>query len=199
MMIDHLNESAGAANALTIDKDSIKCLFAIAACLEQALTKDKRIYLVGNGGSAADAQHIAAEFVGRFADMSPSRIPLPAIALTTDTSVITAVANDFSFSRIFSRQIDALGKPGDVLWCLSTSGKSHNVIEAAVAARDIGMSVVSFTGKALSKLGAASTLCWRAPHTDTAVVQQLHAIGYHGIIAEVEQALSHMWRVDAPQ
>ena len=193
-LIDHLTESHLAATMLATDSASHRTLYAMAQYLEEALKRDHRIFVVGNGGSAADAQHIAAEFIGRFRDMDPNRLPLPAIALTTDTSTLTAIGNDFSFARVFRRQVDALGKPGDVLWCLSTSGESPNIVEAAVGARDLGMHVISFTGKKTSKLGAASHLCWRAPHDDTAVVQQLHMTGYHAIIGEVEETLSYLWR-----
>ena len=193
-MIDHLEYSSRAAHHLARDGATIRWMTAISELLTEALKRDQRIYTVGNGGSAADAQHIAAEFIGRFQDKHPGRIPLPAISLCTDSSVLTALANDYSFDRVYRKQIDALGKPGDVLWALSTSGNSPNIVEAAVAARELGMHVVGFTGLRPSRLSAASTICLRAPSDDTAIVQQCHMIAYHAIIGDIEANLAYLWK-----
>ena len=196
-LLSHLKDSAIAADRMANDSETSRCLFAIADTITEALKHDRRIYVVGNGGSAADAQHIAAEFIGRFQDKHPGRIPLPAMSLCTDSSVLTALANDYSFSRVYRRQVDALGKPGDILWCLSTSGESPNIVEAAIGARELRMRVIGFTGRARSKLGAAAHLCWRAPSDDTAVIQQCHMIAYHAIIGDVEENLALLWHNDA--
>lgn len=194
MINEHITASARALNRLDQIERGDKTLQRIANDIALSLSADKRILLCGNGGSAADAQHIAAEFIGRFRDKHPQRIPMPAIALTCDSSVLTAVANDYSFARIFSRQVDAIGRPNDLLWCLSTSGESPNVVEAAVAGRALGMRVIAFTGEKPSKLGAAAHQVFRAPSNDTAIVQQLHAVAYHAIIGDVEERLAHLWR-----
>jgi len=136
-----------------------------------ALRAKNKILICGNGGSAADSQHIAAEFVSRF---EIDDIPLPAIALTTDTSVITAIANDYSFNEIFSRQIDAIGNEGDILICISTSGKSQNIIEAAKQAKSKDIVVISFTGNNKSELEEYSDYCFKANSNITGIIQQIH-------------------------
>jgi len=141
------------------------------------------IYLCGNGGSAADAQHIAAELVGRFAR---ERKPLPAMALTADTSLLTSVANDYGFEQVFARQVQALVKKGDILWALSTSGSSKNVLEAAKLARKIGAEIISFTGKKDSPLEKYSDLCL-CIEGPTATVQEIGQLAYHIICDIVEQ------------
>ena len=114
-----------------------------------SLKSKNKILICGNGGSAADSQHIAAEFVSRF---EIDNVPLPAIALTTDTSIITAIGNDYSFNEIFSRQVDAIGNEGDILICISTSGNSENIIEASKFAKSKGIYVISFTGNKNSEV-----------------------------------------------
>ncbi len=131
----------------------------------------KKLLLCGNGGSAADAQHIAAEFVGRYEN---ERQALPAIALTTDTSALTALANDYDFERIFSRQVDALGVEGDCLIAISTSGNSANVISAVMAARRRGCKVVGMTGSNGKKLASISDACIMVPSDRTARIQEAH-------------------------
>lgn len=130
-----------------------------------------KVLLVGNGGSAADAQHIAAEFVGRY---ETERRALPAIALTTDTSALTALANDYDFERIFARQVDALASEGDCLIAISTSGTSPNILAAVVAARAKGCRVVGMTGENGKKLGGLSDACILVPSERTARVQEAH-------------------------
>ena len=130
-----------------------------------------KVLICGNGGSAADAQHIAAEFVGRY---ETERIALPSIALTTDTSALTALANDYSFERIFARQVEALGRPGDCLIAISTSGNSPNVIAAAMTARSIGATVIGLTGSNGKKLASLSDACIMIPSSRTARIQEGH-------------------------
>ena len=154
----------------------------IAEVLIEAFDAGRRVYVCGNGGSAADAQHIAAELVGRF--RREGRKPLPCVALTTDTSALTALANDFGFEHVFSRQIEALGDKGDVLWVLSTSGKSPNIISAANSAKQRGMKVVAMTGGSGGELAELADVCLAAPGEWSDQVQQMHQLAYH-IICEV--------------
>lgn len=143
-----------------------------------------RAYVCGNGGSAADAQHIAGELAGRF---RRERRPLPCVALTTDTSVLTAVGNDYGFKDVFARQVEALGGEGDVLWALSTSGSSANVLAAAEAARRRGMRVAAMTGAGGGALAGLADVCFRAPAERTDLVQQLHQLAYHVICELIDE------------
>ncbi len=136
-----------------------------------ALAAGNKILLCGNGGSAADAQHIAAELVGRYEDQ---RRPFPAIALTTDTSALTALSNDFGFEEVFARQVLALAKPGDVLIAISTSGKSPNVIKAAEAARGLGCKIIGLTGRSAEPLADYCFITVRVSSERTARVQEGH-------------------------
>ena len=146
-----------------------------------------KVLLCGNGGSAADCQHMAAEFVGRLTK-SLDRPGLPAIALTTDTSLLTAQANDAGFDGVFERQVKALGKRGDVLVAISTSGESANLLRAAAAARQQGLSVLTLTG-AGGKLRRLATVAVSVPATDTQHLQELHLAIEHIICGLVEQGL----------
>ncbi len=142
-----------------------------AQLLINTVKAGKKVLICGNGGSAADAQHIAAEFVGRYETERPA---LPAIALTTDTSALTALANDYTFDRIFSRQVDALAVEGDCLIAISTSGNSPNVIAAVMAARTRGCSIVGMTGAGGKKLASLSDACILVPSARTARIQEAH-------------------------
>jgi len=144
-----------------------------------------RVYLLGNGGSAADAQHIAAELVGRF---KKNRKALPAIALTTDTSTLTAVSNDIGFEQVFSRQIEALVTKRDTVWALSVSGRSPNVLCALQAARKIGATIIGFTGKSGGEMAELCDLCFRADHDQSDRVQEVHQLAYHLICDAIETA-----------
>jgi D-sedoheptulose 7-phosphate isomerase len=142
----------------------------------RALRLDHKVLLCGNGGSASDAQHIAAEFVGRF---EGERRALPAIALTTDTSALTALANDYGYARIFARQVEALATEGDLLICISTSGNSDNVLAAAMAARDRGCRTIGLTGAQGKRLASLCDVTVLVPSTRTARIQEAHiAIGH---------------------
>jgi D-sedoheptulose 7-phosphate isomerase len=146
-----------------------------------------KLLVFGNGGSSADAQHFAAELVGRFAE---ERRPLPAIALTTNQALLTAWSNDYSFDDVFARQIDALGTPGDVAFGISTSGRSANVVKALARARGLGLKTVGLTG---ADGGAIATLCdvlLDVPLTTTAQIQEVHLVTYHAICAAVESRLA---------
>jgi D-sedoheptulose 7-phosphate isomerase len=162
-----------------IASTAIECADAInecAAIIWQSFDAGKKVLLCGNGGSAADAQHIAAEFVGRY---EAERRALPAIALTTDTSSLTALANDYDFERIFSRQVDALAAEGDCLIAISTSGNSPNVISAVMAARKRGCKVIGMTGSMGKKLAALCDACLMIPSTRTARIQEAHITVAH--------------------
>lgn len=157
----------------------------MADAVVAALRAGGRIFICGNGGSAADAQHIAGEFIGRF---MMERAPLPCVALTTDTSVLTCVANDYSFDDIFARQVKGLVKPGDIFIGLSTSGNSVNVLRAAKAAKDLGAMVLAFTGRDGGKLAGAADLCLIAPATLAARIQEVHITCLHILCHLVERA-----------
>ncbi len=156
----------------------------IAATIIDAIEDGHGVYLIGNGGSAADAQHIAAEFVGRF---KQDRRPLPAVALTTDTSNILSIGNDYGFSHVFTRQVEALVRAGDVVWALSTSGNSSNVVEAVRAARTLEACVIGFTGKSGGKLKALCDHCLCVDHTSSDRIQEIHQVAYHVICDLVER------------
>lgn len=142
-----------------------------SAMIFDAISKGKKILLCGNGGSAADAQHIAAEFVGRY---EAERRAIPAIALTTDTSALTALSNDYSFERVFARQVEALGNEGDVLIAISTSGNSPNVISAVMEARTKGCKTIGLTGKNGKKLASLCDACVLVPESRTSRIQEAH-------------------------
>ena len=158
---------------------------AILGCI----TAGGKILACGNGGSAGDAQHFAAEFVGRFERERPG---LPAISLATDTSILTAVGNDYAFSQVFAKQVQALGHPGDVLLAISTSGGSGNVIAAIEAAREKDMTVIALTGKGGGRIGQMLTdtdvhIC--VPHQRTARIQEVHLLVIHCICDAVDVQL----------
>jgi D-sedoheptulose 7-phosphate isomerase len=166
--------------------ESLSGLAEIAEVLTHALRTGRKILLCGNGGSAADAQHVAAELVGRFAI---EREPYPALALTTDTSILTAVGNDWDFKDIFARQVRAHARPGDVVVGISTSGRSPNVVRALEAGREKGALGIAFTGRNGGPIAKAAHLAFKAPEAATPRVQELHILAWHGICEIVEAAL----------
>lgn len=151
-------------------RDNAQAVVTVGRTLALCLAKGGKILFCGNGGSAADAQHLAAEFVNRF---QLERPPLPAIALTTDTSILTAIGNDYGFDQVFSKQVQALGRPGDVLVGISTSGNSPNVVAAMRVARDNGLTTIAMTGKN-GEVVQFSDLAILVPSTVTALVQEIH-------------------------
>jgi len=157
-----------------------------AAAIVDALKLGGKLLVFGNGGSAADAQHVAAELVGRF---QVERIALAAVALTTDTSVLTSVANDYAFERVFARQIEALGRPGDVALALSTSGTSANVMAAVEAAAAGGLRTIAMTGRDGGTLGGAADVHVNVPDASTARVQEVHRTLLHAICEIVERTI----------
>ena len=158
------------------ENNSISTIKEIVDIIIGHLKNSGTVYLCGNGGSAADCQHIAGEFVGRF---RAERNPLPAVAFSTDTSVITCIGNDYSFEDIFVRQAEALVKKDDILWAFSTSGSSANVIKAVKKAKDKGAKVIAFTGKADSELELISDICFCAVNQYTSTSQEVHMLAYH--------------------
>lgn len=179
-------ETARLLQAMARDAALCAAVAEAAAMVAACLRGGGKLLLCGNGGSAADAQHWAGELVSRFAYDRPG---LPAIALTTDTSILTAIGNDYGYERVFARQVEALGRPGDVLFALSTSGRSPNVLAALAAARERGLGTVGFTG---AREGAMAPLCdllVRVPHTETPRIQEGHEAIGHAICALVEAAL----------
>jgi D-sedoheptulose 7-phosphate isomerase len=160
-----------------------------ADLLATCLLRDGKILACGNGGSAADAQHFAAEMVGRFERERPE---LPAISLATDTSILTAVANDYSFEQIYAKQVRALGGRGDALLALSTSGNSANIIAAIAAAREREMQVVALTGKGGGQIGAmlgADDVHLCVPHERTARIQEVHLLMIHCLCDAIDNTL----------
>ena len=162
-------------------------LTEVAAALVEALRAGGKVLVAGNGGSAAEAQHFATELVGRF---KRERDPFAVLALTADTAVLTALANDYGYDEVFARQVRALGQPGDVLVAFSTSGESENLVRAAIAAREHGLTVVAVTGGGPSRLGRVADLEVRAPATDTPLAQELHVILLHLLCDVVERELA---------
>ncbi len=186
-ILQHFHESAElkiqAAQALSGPiSQAIELMFG-------ALSNGNKILACGNGGSAADCQHFAAELVGRF---ERERFPLPAMALTTDTSILTAVGNDYSYREIFSKQVQAFGKDGDILLAISTSGNSANVVAAVEAALEREMRVVALTGKdggAIGKMLTDADVHICVPHQRTARIQEVHLVTIHCICDGIDVAL----------
>lgn len=165
------------------EADCIGIIEKVAKTIINRIGKGGTVYICGNGGSAADAQHIAAELVGRFLK---NRKSLPAVALSTDTSVMTSLANDYGFENIFAKQVEGLVRKGDCLWAISTSGSSPNVIKAAALAKKRGAKVIAFTGRKNSPLGKIADVCLCCENEKTFVVQEMHQIAYHIICGLVE-------------
>ncbi len=170
----------------TIQKDIDK-IIKIVNVIDGALRKGGKIIIFGNGGSAADSQHIAAELIGRF---QKERKSIPAIALTTDTSILTALSNDYGFDIIFSRQIEGLGSKKDIALGLSTSGNSSNVLKAMKAARKIGMKTISLTGGVGGSIAKASDFSIVVPSKITARVQEVHICLAHILCELIEEKFS---------
>lgn len=166
-----------------LQANSIEQLAAAAEMIIDSLKQSGRIYICGNGGSAADAQHIAGELVGRFLR---ERRALPALALSTDTSVITALANDYGYQDVFSRQVEALVGQNDILWALSTSGSSENIVAAARLAKKKGAKILVFTGRAKSELEKLADICFCADSQSCPRIQEMHQLGYHIICDLIE-------------
>ena len=166
------------------EADCVGVIEKAAKTIINCIKKGGVIYICGNGGSAADAQHISGELVGRFLR---ERKALPAVALSTDTSVITSIANDYGFENVFAKQVEGLIKKSDCLWALSTSGSSPNVVKAAELAKRRGAKTIAFTGKKNSRLEKIADICLCAENEKSFAVQEMHQIAYHIICGLVEQ------------
>lgn len=176
LLDDHLR----AAHELEARLDDVE---AVARLVTNAFAAGGKLLAFGNGGSAADAQHLCAEFTGRF---RRERRPLPAVALTTDSSALTCIGNDYSFEQVFARQALALASPGDVALGFSTSGRSRNVVRGLEASRERGAATVAFTGSDPGVVGAAADLVLSVPSSATARVQELHILCVHLVCERID-------------
>lgn len=183
---EYLAESLKALSSFVDESLELGTIQKFADAIATALKRGNKIMIAGNGGSAADAQHIAGEFISRlFFD----RAPLPAVALTTDTSVMTAISNDYGYEKVFERQVAGLGKPGDVFLGISTSGTSRNVLRAFETARTLGVRTLGFTGVNRCTMDEVCETVLHAPSSKTAIVQQVHIVAAHIICGIVEKRL----------
>lgn len=183
----YFREAIGLLEAVLRDREMLAALRQSVDIVKACLQRGNKLLIAGNGGSAADAQHFAAELMGKFLK---ERKPFPAIALTTDTSMLTAWSNDVAFETVFARQVEGLGKPGDVFIAISTSGNSRNLVEALKKAQELGLRRIGLLGNAG---GAMKELCDTAvivPSGVTPHVQQVHEIVFHAICEEVERDLA---------
>jgi D-sedoheptulose 7-phosphate isomerase len=167
------------------DEELHRVIRAIAHRIEDIFRSGNKLMIAGNGGSAGDAQHIAGEFLSRF---NFDRAPLPAVALSTDTSVLTAIGNDYGFEHVFERQVRGLGKRGDALIAISTSGRSPNIIAALRAARDLGITTIGFTGARGGAMKDFCDVCLFAPADQTPLIQQIHITAAHIVCDLVERS-----------
>lgn len=182
----YFGRSREAVDKAMADTAFMGAVLKAAKTIATSLKNGGRVLLAGNGGSAADAQHIAAEFVGRFIH---DRAPLAAIALTTDTSALTAIANDYGFEQVFARQLLALWQPGDVVIAISTSGKSPNIMALLEAARGLSVITVGLTRSGTTPMNAMCDIVIGAPSEETALIQQLHITVGHAICHLVEREM----------
>ena len=166
---------------------SAAAIAAAAACLQTALESGRKVLVCGNGGSAAESQHFAAELTGRF---RRERRPLAAVALSVDTSALTAIGNDYGFAHVFARQVEALGNAGDVLLAISTSGGSENVVRAAQAARRSGLVVIALTGVVSGALGREADVVVAVPEDNTARIQEVQLSILHLLCEDIERVLA---------
>ena len=179
-------ETLAVTQAFAADRENQELLVTMGDVVTRAMREGHKLLVAGNGGSAADAQHIAAEFVSR---LMYDRAPLPSIALTTDTSGLTAIGNDYGFEMIFERQVLALGQKGDVFLGISTSGRSPNIVRALVAARERGVITMGFAGAHGGAMAEHCDYLFRAPSTKTVLIQQIHITAAHLVCALVERAM----------
>jgi D-sedoheptulose 7-phosphate isomerase len=186
LIAGYFDRSLAALQAAGQDAALLRLVGEIAHAIAQSMRGGGKLLIAGNGGSAADAQHLAAEFLSRYLI---DRRPLPALALTTDTSVLTAVGNDYGFDHVFERQVRGLGRPGDVFLGISTSGRSPNVLRALEAARDVGLVTIGFSGAADTGMRTLCRHFLAVAAQETAIVQQIHMVAGHAICALVERAM----------
>lgn len=183
---DYIYDSIETKKRILNDENLINKVYKASSVIVDALSYGKKILIAGNGGSAADAQHIAAEFVSRFYF---DREGLSAIALTVDSSVLTAIGNDYGFEHVFARQIEANGAKGDVFIGITTSGTSQNIINAVKKAREKGIATIIFTGEQSTKLCAEADIAINVPSRETPKIQESHIMIGHIICAIVEKEI----------
>lgn len=186
IIVDRINKSIEIKEDILKDYTLVKKMCLAVKAIINAYKSDKKVILFGNGGSAADAQHIAAELVNR---LYFDRKSLPAEALTVNTSVLTAIGNDHSFDKIFSKQIEGIGKMGDIAIGISTSGNSKNVIEAINIAKEKKLFTIGFTGRSGGKLKKITDICLQIPSEDTPRIQEIHIMIGHIICEIIEKEL----------
>lgn len=180
------SDSLAVKQAILSSESYLQLIEQIAQTIIKTFQSGGRLFFCGNGGSAADAQHLAAEFTGRY---YKDRAPLPAEALHVNTSFLTAVANDYSYEETFSRLLRGWGRPGDLLWAMSTSGNSPNILKAIDTAREIGMLTIGLTGATGGKMVGRCDYLLQVPSTDTPRIQEAHMLVGHIICEIVEKAL----------
>ena len=185
-ILDYLVQSRDLVQAAIDDPEFVAVVRDIAEAAATAIGSGRKLLLAGNGGSAADAQHLAGEMLSR---LNYDRAPAAALALTTDTSVLTAIGNDYGYDRLFERQILGLGRPGDVFIAISTSGRSPNILRALDAAREQRIITVGFTGRTGGEMPPRCDLCLSAPSDSTPLIQQIHITAGHIICGLVEERL----------
>jgi D-sedoheptulose 7-phosphate isomerase len=183
---EYLTRSRDVIQAAIDDPAFAGTIAAIIDRVAKALGDGGKLLLAGNGGSAADAQHLAGEMLSR---LNYDRAPAAAIALTTDSSVLTAIGNDYGYEQVFERQVRGLGRKGDVLIAISTSGRSPNILRALAAARELGLVTVGMTGRTGGDMPALCDLCLRAPSDSTPLIQQMHITAGHIICGLAEERL----------
>jgi D-sedoheptulose 7-phosphate isomerase len=185
-ILDYLVRSRDTVQAAIDDPAFVAVIRDIVEVTANAIGNGRKLLLAGNGGSAADAQHLAGEMLSR---LNYDRAPAAALALTTDSSVLTAIGNDYGYDRLFERQILGLGSPGDVFIAISTSGRSPNILRAIEAARKQRIVTVGFTGRTGGEMPSRCDMCLRAPSDSTPLIQQIHITAGHIICGLVEERL----------
>jgi len=186
MVAAYFRRSREALDCAAQDQSLRVAICTIADIVARAFRDGGKLMIAGNGGSAADAQHIAGEFLSR---LNLDRNPLPAIALTTDTSVLTAIGNDYGFDHTFERQVRGLGRRGDIFLAISTSGRSPNVLAALKTAGEMGLVTIGFTGAGPRAMSSLCDHCLAAPSSETPLIQQIHIVAAHAICGLVERDL----------
>jgi D-sedoheptulose 7-phosphate isomerase len=187
---DHLSNFLGRSlSALAVATESREFMLSVATiarAIEECLRRSGKLIIAGNGGSAGDAQHLAAEFLSRFLI---ERKPFPAVALTADTSVLTAIGNDYGYEHVFERQLHGLGRPGDAFLAISTSGRSKNILRALRAARVLGLPTIGFSGVHADEMRLLCDYFLAVPSHETAIIQQIYMVAGHAICGLVERAM----------
>jgi D-sedoheptulose 7-phosphate isomerase len=184
---DFFSRSLSALELAAESREFMLSVATIGRAIEACLRRSGKLIIAGNGGSAGDAQHLAAEFLSRFLI---DRRPLPAVALTADTSVLTAIANDYGYQHLFERQLQGLANPGDAFLAISTSGRSQNILRALKTAQELGLITIGFSGANADQMRSLCNHFLAAPSHETAIIQQIYMVAGHAICALVERAMT---------